>query len=149
MDVLAVHIGTISGQHLTCRGKAPWDTYYLSIFQRARQESIRRGTLSHGDFDASTVDFIRSLQRESRTGHVTVIDFHEHVAEGEIFTSRRVARGNTDVPLVLAEAFVVFRWIVVGHQSNAHREPCAECARQFDRYTAELAVTPACYQNGI
>jgi len=66
-----------------------------------------------------------------------------------MLSPRRIARGKANVPLILAQAFIVASRIFVRYQANRYVELPGESARKFDRHAAKLAVGSARNENGI
>src|SRR3954464_307129 len=118
MDILAVHVGAACAQHLAGWCKPARHPHNFRVLERTSEETVRRRALSHRNPDARAIDVLGGLQGHTGAADIAVVDFHEHVTEGEVLTSGRIARGEPDIPFILAEAFVVTRWIFVGHQTN-------------------------------
>jgi hypothetical protein len=62
--------------------------------------------LNDCDLNARPINFFGKFQRQARTP-TAVIDLHEHVTKGEIFTPRGIARREPNVPLILTKTLVI------------------------------------------
>src|SRR5262249_16219571 len=108
-----------------------------------------RTPLCHCDLHARPVDLLCVGWCRARTCNIPVVDFHECRAERQVVCASRIARSETDVPIITREAFIVARGIVVRLELDRNAEVRSECVGDSNRNGGESSIRAAGHQDRV